>query len=67
MSISVDTQREPICNNRAATGMTCRIIGGIGGIGGNVQAVGMDPVWNGLVGVLVFISTSFALVISFTS
>ncbi|KAJ5883625.1 uncharacterized protein N7473_010511 [Penicillium subrubescens] len=40
--------------------MTRRIVGGIGG---NVRADGMDPVWNGgLVGVLVFISTSFASV-----
>jgi hypothetical protein len=56
-SNSVDIQRKPYLR-RAATGMTRRIVGGIGG---NVRADGMDPVWNGgLVGVLVFISTSFA-------
>jgi hypothetical protein len=53
----VDIQRKPYLR-RAATGITRRIVGG------NVRADGMDPVWNSrLVGVLNFISTSFASVI----
>lgn len=56
---SVDIQRKPYLR-RAATGLTRRIVGGIGG---NVRVEGMVPVWNGgLDGVLVFISTSFASV-----
>lgn len=58
-SNSVVIQRKPYLR-RAVTGMTRRIVRGIGG---NVRADGMDPVWNGgLVGVLVFISSSFASV-----